>query len=849
MPRIGTTPMRRAKRDSQQRTSLGGRTNATPISTASESISAPVKLEPGPTAIPAPPTTPKTWRHPDELLFIRTAGKTWDDMTIVRFLRANVLSIPPRTTSTIEPWVLVRCADGTEVALPRAYRVPLLWVVKFLWMSVALVLKWDEWEEKKLDLLHVARLISTLIGGARAAIDNGGIERGWRCAAFDRALRRYWHRWLVMRDEFVRDFWREFEEEEYESDVLKLGWGQWVLKGHKGFALTKEEVASGISAAEFMRGFVVDEEHGTFEWVDDTPTPPLQMYTQLPVPAETQLPVPVEAQLLVPEPSIQLPTPAASTTQTTRKRKSSTPTGRSQPPKRVSFSHVDVADSVTVKLNKAAPVRGSVTLAELVSRIPMAGRHRSFGSAPTTPVDIGSSSRSRVVQIRAVDITPRNTETTQTTRNSSMPIASPVDAEHMAVDTVPLEPIAPRRTLVEASMSPSPSMDVYMHGAPPEPQSPAPIRGVSQPQQTEVPVKQGCAPFRGHPTDVFKQLLRGKAGRAGSEAEGGKQPDEERFNSVGANELEEKEKADGSMQEDEEESGSENKGEVEMEEKAEAEAEKSDGDNMQGVEMQSVLDDDLDLGEDLQLLYPESSPVRTRALESRTIHRASPTPSHSSSESSSSRPPSPPAPPLSSARFSSPTASPPANKLFVQAPTVKLAPMKAYQPAPPSASYELASTSGSYHLTVPAATSTALQLSPRRALAELAAEPNLLARLTQSWGELRAEVSALRAEMRAAPGTVAQLEARVRRLEDGASPMLSLPNPSSSQPSLHSDAAQRWHPLQHLIEDTEMDVDALSPPAAVVDGARATRYAASDEGEPLPPRSRKFGSTARLAVG
>jgi hypothetical protein len=30
-----------------------------------------------------------------------------------------------------------------------------------------------------------------------------------------------------MRDEFVRDFWREFEEEEYEGDVLKLG--EWRL--------------------------------------------------------------------------------------------------------------------------------------------------------------------------------------------------------------------------------------------------------------------------------------------------------------------------------------------------------------------------------------------------------------------------------------------------------------------------------------------------------------------------------------------------------------------------------------------------------------------------------------------
>ncbi len=49
---------------------------------------------------------------------------------------------------------------------------------------------------------------------------------------------------------------------------MHIGWGQWVLKGHKGFAITKEEVANGISAAEYMHGFVFGEEKGTFEWVE-----------------------------------------------------------------------------------------------------------------------------------------------------------------------------------------------------------------------------------------------------------------------------------------------------------------------------------------------------------------------------------------------------------------------------------------------------------------------------------------------------------------------------------------------------------------------------------------------------
>jgi hypothetical protein len=44
-----------------------------------------------------------------------------------------------------------------------------------------------------------------------------------------------------------------------------------VVKGHKGFTLTPEEAADGISAEEFMRGLVVDEDAGTFEWRESLP--------------------------------------------------------------------------------------------------------------------------------------------------------------------------------------------------------------------------------------------------------------------------------------------------------------------------------------------------------------------------------------------------------------------------------------------------------------------------------------------------------------------------------------------------------------------------------------------------
>jgi hypothetical protein len=51
----------------------------------------------------------------------------------------------------------------------------------------------------------------------------GGMHRAWRCATFDRTLIRYFRRWLVSREDFLREFWLEYDEEEFEVDVLKRG--------------------------------------------------------------------------------------------------------------------------------------------------------------------------------------------------------------------------------------------------------------------------------------------------------------------------------------------------------------------------------------------------------------------------------------------------------------------------------------------------------------------------------------------------------------------------------------------------------------------------------------------------
>ncbi|KAK6969449.1 hypothetical protein R3P38DRAFT_3243245 [Favolaschia claudopus] len=277
---------------------------------------------PPPSTKPTKPTTktkspkktkdPAPWRHPAELPYIRSpstkrddgGGGKWDDMAIVRFLVTKAgFSIPPRSTSSppsdelfqvhfplsLDPNQDLDTKAGEVVSLPLPYRLPLLWTAKCLWTSLHLVLTADpairerEWRETRFEILHLARLIEALVTGANRGSDEGEaassqadsgetkntIAATWRCPPFDRALRRFWHHWLISRDEFVRDFWTEFGEEEFEggegvADVLQLAWPRWVLKGHKGFLLTKAEVANGIPVVGFLRGFWVDEERGEF---------------------------------------------------------------------------------------------------------------------------------------------------------------------------------------------------------------------------------------------------------------------------------------------------------------------------------------------------------------------------------------------------------------------------------------------------------------------------------------------------------------------------------------------------------------------------------------------------------
>ncbi|KAJ3576065.1 hypothetical protein NP233_g678 [Leucocoprinus birnbaumii] len=234
------------------------------------------------------------WRHPDELDYFRPHD--WSEDKIISQLRAMVFTVPQPVNGKQSFIEITLYDDGDfnkprSIKVPRGYRVPLMFVAKFQWASLKLVLtsgqREKEWSDYKFDILHLSRLCQRFFAEAQAASDtdvveippmktrapefqvaHGVMSRKWRCPTFDRALARYNKNWLISREEFLRDFYIEFENEEYEKDVLKIDWSRWALKGHKGFKLTQDELKNGIDARMITRGLKKDS-NGKWVWLDD----------------------------------------------------------------------------------------------------------------------------------------------------------------------------------------------------------------------------------------------------------------------------------------------------------------------------------------------------------------------------------------------------------------------------------------------------------------------------------------------------------------------------------------------------------------------------------------------------
>lgn len=168
-----------------------------------------------------------SWRSSADFSYTLPAELSQNDA--IKTLTESAFTIPPRLR-TSDPWTVIECVDGTTTVLPRRYRLPLLYVAKFLWESVRLVLTSatpeQEWEDFKYNILYVSQLCNSFLKEARDVMNlnvGKGMDKSWRSVTFNRVLTRIYHRWMIHSDDYLRNFWVEFGEEEYERDVLRSG--------------------------------------------------------------------------------------------------------------------------------------------------------------------------------------------------------------------------------------------------------------------------------------------------------------------------------------------------------------------------------------------------------------------------------------------------------------------------------------------------------------------------------------------------------------------------------------------------------------------------------------------------
>ncbi|CAK5270635.1 unnamed protein product [Mycena citricolor] len=249
-----------------------------------------------------------TWRHAAELGYV-VDPERWSDFDIVAFLAQTAWSVPDKTAVSTagKSWIDVEYRHGeVRVAVPRGYRVPLLWFGRVLWDCVKLLLTTSKlfWPEMKWDVLHMARLADEFFAHVRAA-QPGNVKRGWRDVMLDRVLTRFFNGWMGVRDEFVWDFYREFRDEEYQDDMVGRRWHGKAVKGIQGFAVTETQLVQGITREQFTDGLVVDHEHKTYRWevpeADPvSPPPPAAVSSPAPAPESVPAPVPVPAIVTAP---------------------------------------------------------------------------------------------------------------------------------------------------------------------------------------------------------------------------------------------------------------------------------------------------------------------------------------------------------------------------------------------------------------------------------------------------------------------------------------------------------------------------------------------------------------------
>ncbi|KAJ7588350.1 hypothetical protein C8J56DRAFT_1164841 [Mycena floridula] len=190
----------------------------------------------------------------------------WPDDKIMEFMLGSAVGIPPKPPPGPHFFPVTSRSLGV-IQIPCKYRIPLLWVAKYQWESLQLVLnasdRESEWQEYKLRILHVARLCHGLLERAKSTMTGRHIDKRWRCPMFDRVLVRYWDHFLNHDAESIEEHTSQFGAV-YKADILKLGWKEWARKGCQGFSLTEEDIENGITADGFTSG--LDKKDGVWTW-------------------------------------------------------------------------------------------------------------------------------------------------------------------------------------------------------------------------------------------------------------------------------------------------------------------------------------------------------------------------------------------------------------------------------------------------------------------------------------------------------------------------------------------------------------------------------------------------------
>lgn len=154
---------------------------------------------------------------------------------LIEYLVNNAITVPARDYNPSAPFVHIKFAASqggndegevavTTVSLPHGYRLPLMFVTKYMWATALRTLPSEkEWKGVRGNIIHLCRLCENLFRRAHAKALQGGMEKGWRCIMFDRLLARFYKHWDKSNPSAIIGFAKTHGLKEYDRDVLKHG--------------------------------------------------------------------------------------------------------------------------------------------------------------------------------------------------------------------------------------------------------------------------------------------------------------------------------------------------------------------------------------------------------------------------------------------------------------------------------------------------------------------------------------------------------------------------------------------------------------------------------------------------